>query len=156
VAEANRVVYTLGTSTRTLEEFTALLKHLGVEVVVDVRRFPSSRFEYFRKEELARSLPEAGIDYCHLGGELGGYRSGGYQAFLATEEFKQGLGKLEEIARERKTAIVCAERLPWRCHRRFIGGELERRGWRVIHVIDERRSWSPKADFLSPALHVIV
>ena len=156
MAEVNRVVYTLGTSTRTLEEFTALLKHLGVEVVVDVRRFPTSRFEHFKKEELASSLPEAGIDYCHLGGELGGYRSGGYQAFLATEEFKQGLGKLEEIARERKTAIVCAERLPWRCHRRFIGGELERRGWRVIHVIDERRSWSPKADFLSPALHVIV
>jgi len=147
VAEANRVVYTLGTSTRTLEEFTALLKHLGVEVVVDVRRFPSSRFEYFRKEELARSLPEAGIDYGHLGGELGGYRRGGYQAFLASEEFKRGLEKLERIAEEKKIAIVCAERLPWRCHRRFIGGELERRGWEVIHVIDERRSWSPRANF---------
>jgi len=147
VAEVNRVVYTLGTSTRTLEEFTALLKHLGVEVVVDVRRFPSSRFEYFRKEELARSLPETGIDYDYLGEELGGYRRGGYQAFLASEEFKRGLEKLERTAKERKIAIVCAERLPWRCHRRFIGGELERRGWQVIHVIDERRSWSPKADF---------
>jgi uncharacterized protein (DUF488 family) len=147
VAEVNRVVYTLGTSTRTLEEFIALLQHLEVEVVVDVRRFPTSRFEYFRKEELARSLLEAGIDYGYLGGELGGYRRGGYQAFLATEEFQQGLGKLEAIAKERKTAIVCAERLPWRCHRRFIGGELERRGWQVIHVIDERRTWSPKANF---------
>jgi len=147
VAEVNRVVYTLGTSTRSLEEFIALLRHLGVEVVVDVRRFPTSRFEHFKKEELARSLPEAGIDYCHMGGELGGYRRGGYQAFLASEEFKQGLEKLEEIAKERKTAIVCAERLPWRCHRRFIGGELERRGWQVIHVIDERRNWSPKANF---------
>ena len=147
MAEVNRVVYTLGTSTRTLEEFIALLRHLGVEVAVDVRRFPTSRFEYFKGEELARSLPEAGIDYGHLGGELGGYRRGGYQAFLASEEFKQGLEKLEEIARERKTAIVCAERLPWRCHRRFIGGELERQGWKVIHVIDERRNWSPKANF---------
>ena len=147
MAEANRVVYTLGTSTRTLEEFIALLRHLGVKVVVDVRRFPTSRFEHFKKEELASSLPEAGIDYCHLGGELGGYRRGGYQAFLASEEFKQGLKKLEEIAKERRTAIVCAERLPWRCHRRFIGGELERRGWQVMHVIDEGRSWSPRADF---------
>jgi len=147
VAEVNRVIYTLGTSTRTLEEFIALLKQLGVEVVVDVRRFPSSRFEYFKKEELARSLPETGIDYGHLGGELGGYRRGGYQAFLASEEFKRGLEKLEGIAKERKIAIVCAERLPWRCHRRFIGGELERRGWKVIHVIDEKRSWSPKANF---------
>jgi len=147
VAEVNRVVYTLGTSTRTLEEFTALLRHLEVEVVVDVRRFPSSRFEHFKKEELARSLPEAGIDYCHLGGELGGYRRGGYQAFLASEEFKRGLEKLERIAKEKKIAIVCAERLPWRCHRRFIGGELERRGWKVIHVVDERRSWSLRANF---------
>ena len=138
------VVYTLGTSTRTWEEFVALLKHLGVEVVVDVRRFPTSRFEYFKKEELARLLPEEGIAYAHSGEMLGGYRRGGYQAFLASEEFRRGLEKVEEIARERKTAIVCAERLPWRCHRRFIGMELERQGWQVIHVIDERRSWKPK------------
>ena len=144
MTEVDRVVYTLGTSTRTLEEFTALLKHLVVEVVVDVRRFPSSRFEYFRKEELAKSLLGIGIDYGHLGEELGGYRRGGYQAFLASEEFKRGLEKLERIAEEKKIAIVCAERLPWRCHRRFIGMELERRGWQVIHVIDQKRSWIPR------------
>ena len=138
------VVYTLGTSTRTWGEFVALLKHLGVEVVVDVRRFPTSRFEYFKKEELARLLIKEGIAYAHSGEMLGGYRRGGYQAFLASEEFKRGLEELEEIARERKTAIVCAERLPWRCHRRFIGMELERQGWQVIHVIDERRNWKPK------------
>ncbi len=138
------VVYTLGTSTRTWEEFVALLKHLGVDVVVDVRRFPTSRFEYFQKEELARLLPKEGMAYSHLGESLGGYRRGGYQAFLASEEFKRGLEEVEEIARERKTAIVCAERLPWRCHRRFIGMELERQGWQVIHVIDERRNWKPK------------
>ncbi len=138
------VVYTLGTSTRTWGEFVALLKHLGVEVVVDVRRFPTSRFEYFKKEELARLLPKEGIAYSHSGEMLGGYRRRGYQAFLASEEFKRGLEELEEIARERKTAIVCAERLPWCCHRRFIGMELERQGWQVIHVIDERRSWKPK------------
>ena len=138
------LVYTLGTSTRTWEEFVALLKYLGVEVVVDVRRFPTSRFEYFQKEELARLLPKEGIAYSHLGERLGGYRRGGYQAFLAREEFRRGLEEVEEIARERKTAIVCAERLPWRCHRRFIGMELERQGWQVIHVIDERRSWKSK------------
>lgn len=141
----NRLVYTLGTSTRSLAEFVALLKHLGVEVVFDVRRFPSSRFEHFKGEELARSLPREDIRYYHLGDKLGGYRRGGYQAFLASEEFQEGVGKVEEVARERKTAIVCAERLPWRCHRRFIGAELERRGWRVIHVIDEKRSWLPRS-----------
>ena len=126
-----------------MEEFVALLKHLGVEIVVDVRRFPTSKFEHFRKEELARSLPEMGIDYLYLGKELGGYRKGGYQSFLATEEFKRGLERLEKLAREGKTAVICAERLPWRCHRRFIGMELERRGWQVIHVIDQKRSWIP-------------
>jgi len=120
----------------------ALLKRFGVEVVIDVRRFPSSRFPYFSREELAISLPLQGIDYYHLGEKLGGYRRGGYEAFSATEEFRQGLGDLEEIARRRTAAIVCAERLPWRCHRRFIGAELSRRGWQVVHIIDEKRSWS--------------
>ena len=121
-----------------------MLKHLGVEMVVDVRRFPTSRFEYFRREELARSLPERGIDYLYLGKELGGYRKGGYRSFLVSEEFKRGLERLEKLASQGKIAVICAERLPWRCHRRFIGLELERRGWRVIHVIDEKRSWIPR------------
>ena len=122
-------------------DFLGLLKHMGIEAVVDVRRFPTSRFEYFRKDELARLLPGAGIDYSYLGSELGGYRRGGYQAFLSTEDFKRGVEKLEGVARERKTAILCAERFPWRCHRRFISIELEKRGWRVVHIIDEKRSW---------------
>ena len=138
----SRLVYTLGTSTRSLEEFVALLKRSGVEVVIDVRRFPGSRFPYFSREELSRSVQPQGIDYYHLGEKLGGYRRGGYEAFSATEEFKQGLAELEEIACQRTAAIVCAERLPWRCHRRFIGAELSRRGWQVVHIIDEKRSWS--------------
>ena len=141
----NRTVYTLGTSTRTLEEFMALLKHLEIEAVADVRRFPISRLQYFKKEELARSLPEAGIHYCHLGAELGGYRKEGYPAFTTSEEFGLGLQKLEDIAKAKKTAIICAEKLPWRCHRRFIGAEMERKGWLVIHVIDEKHSWTSRS-----------
>ena len=71
------------------------------------------------------------------GEKLGGFRRGGYQDFTATSEFRSGLYKLEEIARERSTAIICAERFPWRCHRRFIALELEKRGWRVSHIIDK-------------------
>ncbi|RLC94786.1 MAG: DUF488 domain-containing protein [Chloroflexi bacterium] len=143
LAGATRLVYTVGTSTRSADEFVSLLKGLGVEAVVDVRRFPSSRFEHFRREEMATSLPKVGLGYHYLGDSLGGYRTGGYQAFSGSEEFRRGLDELERIAAERRTAVVCAERLPWRCHRRFIGDGLRERGWQVVHVIDEKRTWSP-------------
>ena len=128
------LIYTLGTSTRSTEEFIELLSSHGVEVVVDVRRFPSSRFEHFRGEKLAGLLSEAGI----------GYRRGGYQNFTATPEFQMGLKKLEEVARKERVAIICAERFPWRCHRRFIALELEKQGWQVNHIIDQQRDWLPR------------
>lgn len=143
MSEMDRSVYTLGTSTRTFTEFVALLKSVRVERVMDVRRFPGSRFQHFKREEMAKSLPHEGIGYSYLGQELGGYRAGGYEAFLASKEFERGLEMLEEIALERNSAIICAERLPWRCHRRFIGAELAKRGWQVVHIIDEKRVWSP-------------
>ena len=121
-----------------------MLKNIGIEAVVDVRRFPTSRWEHFRKDELARGLKQAGIDYFYLGKELGGYRRGGYQSFMATEEFDHGVERLEEVAKGKRIAIVCAERLPWRCHRRFIGMALEGRGWQVVHTIDEKRTWVPQ------------
>ena len=141
--ERDKLIYTLGTSTRSLKEFTELLSSHGVEVVVGVRRFPSSRFEHYGKEKLAGSLSVAGIDYVYMGGELGGYRRGGYQDFTATSEFQTGLRKLEEIARQKRAVIICAERFPWRCHRRFIALELEKQGWQVNHIIDEERDWLP-------------
>ncbi len=139
------MIYTLGTSNRSAEEFLELLGSLGVEVVVDVRRFPSSRFDHFKREELARLLEGGGFGYIYLGEELGGYRRGGYQSYLDTEDFREGLERLEGLARGRRVVLLCAERLPWRCHRRFIGWELERDGFRVIHIIDEKREWVPKA-----------
>jgi uncharacterized protein (DUF488 family) len=142
-SDTERLIYTLGTSTRSREEFIKLLKGHRIEAVVDVRRFPTSRFEYFGEEKLAELLDEAGIGYVAMGQELGGYRKGGYQAFTATTEFREAVGRLEELAQNRKVTILCAERLPWRCHRRFIGFELERRGWQVIHIIDEKRDWQP-------------
>jgi len=141
--EKDKLIYTLGTSTRSLEEFIRLLKGHGIEVVVDVRRFPSSRFEYFGEGKLAGLLDGAGIGYVAMGQDLGGFRKGGYQAFTATTEFQEAVGRLEELAQSRRVTILCAERLPWRCHRRFIGFELERRGWQVIHIIDEKRDWQP-------------
>ena len=117
-----------------------LLWSLNVEVVVDVRRFPTSRFNHFEREELSRLLEGEGLSYVYLGEELGGY-----EAYLGRQEFRQGLDKLEELARQMRVVVLCAERLPWRCHRRFIGQELERDGFRVEHVIDEKRRWVPRA-----------
>lgn len=121
-----------------------LIKAYGIEVVVDVRRFPTSRFEHFRRENLRASLKARGIEYIHLGGELGGYRKGGYEAYALTEDFSAGLAKLEDIASGKVALFLCAERLPWRCHRRFIARALERRGWRVVQIIEKGRHWEPQ------------
>lgn len=139
----NGKLWSLGTSTRGPEEFQELLRTIRVEVVADVRRFPTSHLPHFEKEALAGLVRGVGLTYVYVGDDLGGYRKGGYEAYMATPGFRRGLESLEAIARERRTAILCAERLPWKCHRRFLGFELERRGWRVIHIIDERRSWVP-------------
>ena len=138
------VIYTVGTSNRAPDELLRLLKAFDIQVVVDVRRFPTSRFNHFKKDSLAELLAGEKIDYIHLGAELGGYRRGGYRSFMASAEFENGLRQLERMALAGKVVILCSERLPWRCHRRFIAGELVNRGWRVCHVIDANRSWEPE------------
>lgn len=148
--EPDKLIYTLGTSTRAIDEFIKLLISRNVRAVVDVRRFPTSRFKHFCREELEKLLPEAGISYAYMGEELGGYRWGGYQNFTTSSQFQAGISKLEEIARQKRTAIMCAERFPWRCHRRFIALELEERGWRVSHIIDKGREWAPREHLASP------
>lgn len=137
------IIYTIGTSTRTIDEFIELMGSHNIEAVVDVRKFPTSKFEWFCGERLAELLNEAKIGYIRMGEELGGYRRGGYEAFTATEMFQKALKRLEEVAERKRVAITCAERLPWRCHRRFIGFELEKRGWQVVHIIGQGRYWQP-------------
>jgi len=139
-----RRIFTLGSSTRSAQEFLDLLAHYQIEAIVDVRRFPTSRFEHFIKENLALLLEEKGIAYLYLGEELGGYRSGGYEAYMKSQEFEAGLARLQGVAQKKRAAIMCRERLPWRCHRRHIGRALQERGWEVEHLIDLDRVWIPK------------
>lgn len=136
--DSGLTVWTVGTSNRSLEEFVELLRWLGVGVAVDARRFPaSSRFDWFRKDALRRSLEEAGIRYVHLEG-LGGYRSGGYEKYMGAEEFRRAFEELLKLVESgRGVAVFCSERLFFRCHRRFIADELVRRGVRVFHVVDK-------------------
>ena len=134
-------VHTLGTSTRTEEEFMELLKGYHIEALIDVRRFPTSRWEHFKKENLRAHLQKEKIQYSYLGKELGGYRKGGYERYIKSTSFQEGIETLEKIAIKQSLVVVCAERLPWRCHRRFIAQVLQQRGWRVIHIIDKQRVW---------------
>lgn len=140
----SRKIFTLGTSTRTREEFLDVLAAWGIRRVCDVRSFPSSRrFPHFSRETLSASLEDNGIEYLWMGELLGGYRKGGYQAHMETAEFREGIEALERAAAESPTAVVCAELLPWKCHRRFIASVLESRGWEVVHILDTHRSWKP-------------
>ncbi|MGB9552907.1 MAG: DUF488 family protein [bacterium] len=139
-------VFTLGTSDRPFEEFLGLLRLHQIQAVADVRRFPTSRWEHFKKETFQSLLEAEKIDYFYLGKELGGFRSGGYQAYMQTEEFRKGIEQLKEIASQMATVIVCAERFPWRCHRRFIAQFLESCGFQVVHILDRNRVWTNKKE----------
>ncbi|KPJ53925.1 hypothetical protein AMJ39_02760 [candidate division TA06 bacterium DG_24] len=140
------VVYSLGTSTRSFDEFARILATYGIETVVDVRRFPTSKYDHFRIDQFSRLLADRGVEYIYLGESLGGYRKGGYRDYACSVEFRRGVEQLGQLASERTTAIVCAELLPWRCHRRYISRALETRGWRVIHLLDERRAYRQEGD----------
>ena len=137
-------IFTLGTSTRTWEEFIHLLRVHQIEMVIDVRSLPTSKFAHFKRQSMNPSLGEAGFGYSYLGKELGGYRKEGYEAYTQTLSYLVGMELLERMSSRCRSAILCAERLPWRCHRRFIGRSLQERGWEVIHIIDEKRVWKDR------------
>jgi uncharacterized protein (DUF488 family) len=144
------VVYTVGHSTRSLAEFIGLLGGFAVTLVADVRTVPRSRHNpQFNRETLPRDLAAAGIGYVHLPGLGGlrhprkdspnqGWRSPAFRGFadyLETPEFDASLSELLELARERRTALMCAEAVPWRCHRSLIADALTVRGVRVEHLL---------------------
>lgn len=130
-------IWTIGHSNRSLETFLNLLNEHEIQVLADVRRFPTSKLEHFKREALEKWLPKQGIEYVWLGEELGGYRRGGYKKHMRTELFREGIKKLLEIARTKRTCIMCMEVNPKYCHRRFISAHLERKGVRVIHIINK-------------------
>lgn len=142
-------IWTAGHSTHSLPELVALLRGAGVEALADVRTVPRSRrHPHFAREALARELPARGLRYRHIK-RLGGWRRAqpgspnggwdndafqGYADYALTAEFRAGLDELTELAREARTAVMCAEGLWWRCHRRLIADQLLVRGWRVVHI----------------------
>jgi len=94
-------IWTVGHSNRTKETFLELLKEHSIEVLVDVRRFPTSKIEHFKREQMERWLPQQGIEYVWLGKELGGYRRGGYGKYMRTKPFREGVTRLLETAAQK-------------------------------------------------------
>lgn len=149
------LIFTVGHSNRPLEDFLTLLGAHGISRILDVRRYPASRkWPYFNAAALAASLPAAGIEYVGLP-NLGGRRRPrpdsphrawrdesfrGYADFMDTPEFAEGLAEVERLAAERPSAVLCAEALPWKCHRSLIADALVARGWDVRDVISEREA----------------
>jgi uncharacterized protein (DUF488 family) len=143
-------ILTVGHSTHPIEVFLELLRGAGVEQVVDVRRFPASRRNpQYGAAALTAALAAYGIGYEHVG-ELGGRRPvlpgscndgwrtpgfRGYADHLRSPEFADGLARLEDLARRRRAAVMCAEAAWWRCHRRVLADVLVTRGWEVRHLM---------------------
>ena len=130
-------IWTIGHSNRSIEVFLELLREHSIQVLADIRSFPTSKIEHFKREEMERWLLENGIEYVWLGKELGGYRKGGYKRHMRTKLFREGVKKLLEIAKQKRTCIMCMEKNPKYCHRRFISAYLERKGVEVIHIIEK-------------------
>jgi len=136
-------IYTIGYGNREINEFVRLLKTYGIETIVDVRRFPTSKFDCYKRENLQKILRKEGVYYYWIP-ELGGFR-GGYAKFLETREFSVGLEKLIKIAKKNKTCIMCAELFPWRCHRRYIAMRLKKIGYHVMHIL-KSELWEEKRE----------
>ncbi len=148
-------IFTIGHSTRSAEDFIALLRRAGVKRVYDIRTFPGSRrYPHFNAEALAERLRLEGIAYEHHP-ELGGRRRPsrdappsawrnegfrGYAEYMRTDTFRRGIQALIESSAGTPTAIMCSEAVPWRCHRTMVSDALVARGVDVEHILDAKTS----------------
>jgi uncharacterized protein (DUF488 family) len=149
--DSPKTIHTIGHSTRTNESFVALLQAHAVELLIDVRRWPASRrHPQFNRQALADSLRGHGIAYLwrdDLGGfrkaaadsvntawQVGAFRA--YADFMLTAEFETIMKDMEQLAHERRVALMCAEALPWQCHRQLLADAFVVRRWQVRHIFD--------------------
>jgi len=152
---AERSLWTIGHSTRSIDEFLELLRSFRIACLVDVRSYPGSRrYPQFNKENLCNAASTAGVAYVHMP-ELGGRRKAkpdslnmiwrnesfrGYADYMETASFLEGIERLMELARERRTAIMCSEAVWWRCHRSLISDYLKVGGVTVTHILSSGKS----------------
>ncbi len=134
----HQLIYTIGHSNRTWEEFIALLKHFEIQLLIDVRRYPGSqRFPHFDREYLKSGLEKYGLSYFWIGDLLGGFRTGGYEEYGQTPAYRKGVEKIMEIAARKVSTIFCAEKNYANCHRIHIANTLFEEGCQIIHIMRE-------------------
>jgi len=170
-SEQNKNIWTIGHSTRSLDEFIAMLKSFQIELIADIRSFPGSRkYPQYNKEALEISLPQNNIRYFHLK-NLGGRRKAnpdskntawrhvafrGYADYMETDAFKEGIKELEKIALKKRTAYMCSEAVWWRCHRSMVSDYLKVNGWTVMHIMgigkDEEHPYTSPARIIGNKL----
>ncbi len=150
-----KLIYTIGHSTRPIEEFLSLLQSFNIALVADVRQFPGSKkFPQYNQQELKEYLSMNNIQYIHFP-DLGGRRKAekeskntawrhaafrGYADYMETEAFRQAIQRLEATALQRPTAYMCSEAVWWRCHRALISDYLKCHGWEVLHIMDPAKA----------------
>lgn len=148
----SHAVHTIGHSTRTGEALIGLLSAHSIELLIDVRRWPASRrCPQFNREPLGVALKGRGIDYLWRG-DLGGFRKAAadspntgwrvatfraYADFMRSEEFERIMTEMEPLAEQKRAAVMCAEAVPWRCHRQLLADAFLVRGWSVRHIMDD-------------------
>lgn len=151
----NKEIWTIGHSTRTLDEFIEMLESFSIKTVVDVRSMPgSNKFPQYNQQALQKSLQDRKIDYKYCE-TLGGRRKPNpaskntiwrnksfraYADYMETEDFADALEKLENLAAKSAAAIMCAEAVWWRCHRSMIADALKANGWKVMHIMNENKT----------------
>lgn len=150
-----RTIYSIGHSTRPIEEFLTLLEAHAIECVIDIRSIPRSRHcPQYDQESLKAVLKEHHIGYRHLKG-LGGFRHArkdsvntgwenasfrGFADYMQTESFQKELEKLEKLAEKKRCVLLCAEAVPWRCHRSLICDALSIRKWKAFHIQSQKKA----------------
>ena len=161
------VIWTIGHSTHSLEEFIAILRSFHIERLVDIRMFPGSRrYPHFNKGALEASMPEANVKYCHMvslggrrkpkpdskntGWRLAAFR--GYADYMETESFRNNIKELEDIAIKERTVYMCSEAVWWSCHRALVSDYLKVMGWNVMHIMGLGKA--QPHPFTSPAKNI--
>jgi uncharacterized protein (DUF488 family) len=148
---AKNIIWTIGHSTRTIDDLVAMLQSFRIALVADVRSYPGSRrYPQFNKEALEISLAASNIQYVHIK-DLGGRRKAnpdsqnrvwrndtfrGFADYMESEAFKKGIDQLQLLAEKQQIAYMCSEAVWWRCHRSLISDYLKSVGWTVMHIMD--------------------
>ncbi len=127
-------IWSMGYGSLPKERFLTLIKENGINILIDLRRWPTSKLSHFKKESLDIALQTIGVRYIWLGDKLGGFRRGGYPKHMKTQDFEDGVRLIISLSEEGKVCLLCLEPDPKRCHRRHITDHLSKLGFEIVNI----------------------